>query len=104
MGLNNPSVIGLSGCVKTGWQRLPRPEKEPGVCPRTVLDFPRVVGQFDVAALYERRNSLNQNPAVIDRRYKETKVPNYPLRGFPAQQNETQPLSLCPSSSGGSAQ
>jgi hypothetical protein len=28
-----------------------------------------VVGQFAVAALYERRNLLNQNAAVIDRRY-----------------------------------
>jgi hypothetical protein len=27
-----------------------------------------VVGQFAVAAVYERRNLLNQNPAVIDRR------------------------------------
>jgi hypothetical protein len=30
-----------------------------------------VVGQFAVAGLYERRNLLNQNPAVIDRRYKK---------------------------------
>jgi hypothetical protein len=29
-----------------------------------------VVGQFAVAALYKRRNLLNQKPAVIDRRYK----------------------------------
>jgi hypothetical protein len=33
----------------------------------------RVVGQFAVAALYERRNLLNQKPAVIDRRYKKPK-------------------------------
>jgi hypothetical protein len=33
----------------------------------------RVVGQFAVAALYERRNLVNQNPAVIDRRYKKPK-------------------------------
>jgi hypothetical protein len=31
------------------------------------------VGQFAVAALYERRNLLNQKPAVIDRRYKKPK-------------------------------
>ena len=30
----------------------------------------RVVGQFAVAALYERRNLMNQKAAVIDRRYK----------------------------------
>jgi hypothetical protein len=29
------------------------------------------VGQFAVAALYERRNLLNENPADIDRRYKK---------------------------------
>ena len=32
-----------------------------------------VVGQFAVAALYERRNPLNQKPAVIDQRYKKPK-------------------------------
>jgi hypothetical protein len=31
------------------------------------------VGQFAVAALYERRNLLNQKPAVIDRRDKKPK-------------------------------
>jgi hypothetical protein len=43
------------------------------------------VGQFAVAALYERRNLLNQKPAVpdfigagADRRYKKTKVTHYP--------------------------
>jgi ABC-2 type transport system ATP-binding protein len=36
------------------------------------------VGQFAVAALYERRNLLNQKPAVIDRRYKKIKVTHYP--------------------------
>jgi hypothetical protein len=35
------------------------------------------MGQFAVAALYERRNLLNQNPAGIDRRYKQTKVHHY---------------------------
>jgi hypothetical protein len=29
------------------------------------------VGQFAIAALYERRNLWNQKPAVIDRRYKK---------------------------------
>ena len=33
------------------------------------------MGQFAVAALYERRNLLNQKPAVIDRRYKKPKCP-----------------------------
>jgi hypothetical protein len=32
-----------------------------------------VVGQFAVAALYERRNLLNQKPAVMDRPYKKPK-------------------------------
>ena len=32
-----------------------------------------VVGQFAVAALYERRNLLNQKAAVTDRRYKKPK-------------------------------
>ena len=32
------------------------------------------MGQFAVTALYERRNLLNQKPAVIDRRYKKAKV------------------------------
>ena len=40
-----------------------------------------MVGQFAVAALYERRNLLNQKPAVTDRRYKKTKVTHY--RGLP---------------------
>ena len=35
-----------------------------------------VVGQFAVAALIERRNLLNQKPAVIDRRY--SKLTHYP--------------------------
>jgi hypothetical protein len=30
-----------------------------------------VAGQFAEAALYERRNLLNEKPAVIDRRYKK---------------------------------
>jgi hypothetical protein len=34
-----------------------------------------VVGQLAVAALYERRNLLNQKPAVIDRRYKNQTDP-----------------------------
>jgi hypothetical protein len=32
------------------------------------------VGQFAVAALYERGNLLKQKPGVIDRRYKKSKV------------------------------
>jgi hypothetical protein len=40
------------------------------------------VGQFAVAALYERRNLLNQKPAVIDRRYKKAKVHHYPENGL----------------------
>jgi hypothetical protein len=41
------------------------------------------VGQFAVAALYERRNLLKQKPAVrqavlaLDRRYKKAKVTHY---------------------------
>ena len=34
---------------------------------------PRVVGQSAIAALYERRNLLNQKPAATDRRYKKPK-------------------------------
>jgi hypothetical protein len=34
----------------------------------------QVVGQFAVAALYERRNLLKQKPAVIERRYKKSEV------------------------------
>jgi hypothetical protein len=44
------------------------------------MHHPRVVDQFAVAALGacpvpcgERRNLLNQNPAVLDRRYKKPK-------------------------------
>ena len=32
------------------------------------------MGQFAVAALYERRNLLIQKPALIERRYKKAKV------------------------------
>jgi hypothetical protein len=32
-----------------------------------------VMGQFAVTVLYERRNLLNQRPAVTDRRYKKPK-------------------------------
>ena len=42
-----------------------------------ILRVAKVVGQFTVAALYERRNLLNQKPAVIDRRYKNAKVTHY---------------------------
>jgi hypothetical protein len=35
------------------------------------------VGQFAVAALYERRNLLNQKTAVRDRRYKKAEVTHY---------------------------
>jgi len=37
-------------------------------------------GQFACSGLYERRNLLNQKPAVIDRRYKKAKVTHYPKR------------------------
>jgi hypothetical protein len=39
------------------------------------------VGQFAVAALYERRSLLKQKSAVIDHRYKKTKVTHYRRRG-----------------------
>ena len=49
-----------------------------------------VVGQFAVAALYERRNLLNQKPAVAsfvsagsDRRYRRTRVHHYPSASTP---------------------
>ena len=45
----------------------------------------RAAGQFAVAALYERRNLLNQNPAVIDRRYRKAKVHHYPQACFLAR-------------------
>jgi len=57
----------------TSWSRLCF-SASPGPSPSP--DEP-VVGEFAVAALYERRKLLNQKPAVTDRRSKKAKVTHY---------------------------